>query len=376
MQKTGEQICFYSDASEWGGQEILSARMANSLRGIFKDIFFFYSCPQFSKVLDENIQKVPLPFSASTPFPILRDRSVKKRKAVEFLFKKYRVKNLVICPGNIERCLPAVFAASRQGIRIVSYYPMAYSQQETGAVFGRLRDFLAKQIYPKISEWVVITRAQERLLRRFISKDVPVHILPNPYGGEISEKVHTPQFPLRIGSVGRIYFAQKGQDAIPQMAQSLKRRKFPFSFQVFGDGPDAEKLRAQIQKKDVEKEVILHGWIPGAELRKKLENEIDIVLISSHFEGDPMILYEALGCGVPLLVSRADYMQEYGLPDWMLYDSKDPEDPLRKLEAYPHALDPEEFRKVRTRLFKGRSDRDFCERAQKIFTDIFNGERA
>ena len=372
MPKIREQICLYSDAAEWGGQEILSARIANILSSAFAKILFFHFCPRFQEALDPKIQTVRLPFSAGTPFPIFRDHSRSKQKIVEKLFLDYRVENLVVCPGNIERCLPAVFAAHRLKIRTVSYYPMAFTQSESGATLGKLRDLLAKSIYPLLSEWIVISQTQERLLRRFIARKTPVHLLPNPLSWDFVDPPKIPGTPLKIATVGRIYFLQKGQDAIPILAQKLRQEHFPFSFHIVGDGPDFKSLNSLIEKHRVREFVSISKWISPSELRQMLKERLDLVLIPSHFEGEPLILFEAMQCGLPVLVANEEYVKEYELPDWMLYRPGDLSDAATKIQDLAKNYDRESFIQTRTRLFKNRSEVEFASRVLAIFSRIFS----
>ncbi len=371
MQKINCQICFYSDAPEWGGQEILAARIANSLVDSFAKILFFYSCEPFQNALDPKIQAIRLPFAASTPFPIFRDRSRRKRKIVQNLFQKHRVENLVVCPGNIERCLPAIFAADRLGIFTVSYCPMAYTQRESGAAFGAIRDLLAKTVYPKISEWIVISKTQERLLRRFIAKEVPVHRLSNPLNVTEIGAPKIPDSPLRIATIGRIYFPQKGQDLIPKAARMLKEESFPCTFHIIGDGPDKETLDALIKKNHVEDSVRLSQWMPPQLLHQKMKSDFDILLLPSHFEGDPLVIPEAMACGLPVLIADEEYAKEFALPDWMTFSPGNLSDAVFKIQNFSKNYDEAVFMETRNRLTKERSPESFRQNTHSIFSKIF-----
>lgn len=374
MPEINRQICFYSDAPEWGGQEILSARIANGLVGKFSKILFIHSAPQFQNALDPKISAIRLPFSASTPFPIIRDRSPRKRKIVQTLFQKLRVENLVVCPGNIERCLPAIFAAKKLGIRTVSYFPMAYTQKESGAALGKLRDILAKTVYPKISEWIVISKAQENLLKRFIPKNVPVHLLPNPLSWDGLSTPKIPGHPPRIATIGRIYFPQKGQDFIPKLSRELRKREFPCTFQIIGDGPDAQKLERLIRKERVGEFVRQSGWISPEKLRERMKDEFDLLFVPSRFEGDPLIIPEAMQCGLPILVSNGKYAEEYDLPDWMTYAPENISDAATKITELSQNYDREIFLDTRKRLLENRDNASFMRLADTIFSKIFGQE--
>lgn len=371
MPTQEEVITFYNDAAEWGGQEILSAKMANILASSERKIQFFYFSEPFGKALSPAVKKIKLPFSASTPFPIFRDIFPRKRKIVERLFQNHGVKNLVVCQGNIERCLPAILAASKMDIPIVSYCPMMHTQKESAATFGSLRDIFAKWIYPKVFKWVVISQAEEALLRRFIPKDSPVFTLQNPLSWETVSPPRKPEFPLRIATVGRIYFIQKGQDAIPETAKALSNHGTRATFEIFGNGPDKRKLGKLILKNGVSDCVSLQDWISPDALKKKLSRQIDLVFIPSHFEGEPIVLFEALACGIPVLAANEFYTKSLSLPEWMLYDRRIPNDSWEKIAALPSSYDREEFLRTRERLFRGRSEAEFSSHVLQLFGRLF-----
>lgn len=249
---------------------------------------------------------------------------------------------------------------------------MAFTQSESGATLGKLRDFLAKSIYPLLSEWIVISRTQERLLRRFIARETPVHLLSNPLSWDFVDPPKIPGTPLKIATIGRIYFLQKGQDAVPILAQKLSQEHFPFTFHVIGAGPDFKSLNALLEKHRVREFVSISKWISPNELRQMLKERFDLVLIPSHFEGEPLILFEAMQCGLPVLVANEEYAKEYELPDWMLYRPGDLSDAAAKLQDLSKSYDREIFIQTRTRLFKNRSDVEFASRVLAIFGRIFS----
>ena len=141
-----------------------------------------------------------------------------KQKAKE-LFLKENVRNLVLCPGNIERCLPGLWAANKLHLPLVSYLPLAFTQSETHANLGWLRDLFAGAIYKNVDSWIVNSPYQKRLLERFVKDDIEV--LLNPLAWQISAPARKPRKRMNIAIAGRIFFEQKGQDILPEVAQLL-----------------------------------------------------------------------------------------------------------------------------------------------------------
>ena len=55
-----KHLYFYSDALEWGGQEILAARIANILADKYQ-VHFFFSSEKFKTALNSSVEKISLP---------------------------------------------------------------------------------------------------------------------------------------------------------------------------------------------------------------------------------------------------------------------------------------------------------------------------
>jgi glycosyltransferase involved in cell wall biosynthesis len=364
-------IHFYSDSTEWGGQEVLAARIASALADSnLWNVTFLYSCSQFNSALSPEVIRGHLPYAASTPFPILRDRiPVKKAKAKQILLEQ-KIQILVVCPGNIERCLPAIYAAKELGIHLVSYIPMCYTQVETGAKLGHLRDWMALSIYPLIDEWIVNSNTQEYLLRRFIAKETPVYQIPNPLAFETSQPAKVPNRKMHVATIGRIYFAQKGQDIIPPLAREIKKTGTPIQFSIIGKGPHQNKLERLIEHFQVSEQVDIRSWIPSEEIQHLLQEELTALFIPSHFESGPIVLFEALQCGIPAIIADADYVKDYQLPHWMVYKKNNLADAVDKLCHLPENWIEAEFNEMRNRLFSNRTDTAFRDIVATVFKSL------
>lgn len=367
-----KSLYFYSDAPEWGGQEILAARIANILAEKYR-VHFFFSTEQFKNALCDAIEKVQLPYHSQGPFPIIRDRLSKKIKIAQKLFLEIGAgsedfKKLVICPGNIERCIPAIIASRQLKLEVISYYPMAFTQRESQANLGFFRDLLALRVYPKISQWIVNTPYQEKLLRRFIKKNCAVYQLSNPLTFEKIAEPKKPESIRNITTIGRIYFGQKGQEIIPQIANKITGEK-PF-FTIIGQGPDSEKLTRMVSQKNLQGNFNFVSWASSTGIQEVLQNQTDLLLITSKFESGPMVLFEAIQCGVPVLIANEEYVKDYHLPQWMTYEPGNADDAVKKIRDYPSAWNAEEFISIRQRLFAGRTNEDFEAQVLKIFSAI------
>ena len=368
-----KHLYFYSDAPEWGGQEILAARIANILSQSYQ-VHFFFSSRKFETELFPGVERILLPYHSQGPFPIVRDRLSGKATQARKIFLNHGAgkgdfQKLIVCPGNIERCIPGIRAAHKLGLKIISYYPMAFTQKESLAKFGALRDRLALKVYPLISNWIVNTPYQERLLRRFIPGETKVFQLPNPLTYQEDSAPKKPVSIRQVVTIGRLYFGQKGQQIIPEIASYLEDDS-GIRFHVIGQGSDANKLKQIVAAKNLKDRVFYTSWASPAEIREQLLKYTDILLIPSKFESGPMVLFEALQCGVPVLVADEEYVKDYHLPEWMTFTPGDAQDAAQKIVDMADSWNAEEFEATRKFLFAGRNDEEFQQQVFRIFSQI------
>lgn len=101
----------------------------------------------------------------------------------------------------------------------------------------------------------------------------------------------------RIIAAGRLT-EQKGFDMLIEAAQIIKRYTKGWSIDIFGDGADEEKLIKLIYEKELADFISIKPPVKNIQL--ELLNS-SIYVMSSRWEGLPMILLEAKACGLPIV---------------------------------------------------------------------------
>jgi glycosyltransferase involved in cell wall biosynthesis len=107
---------------------------------------------------------------------------------------------------------------------------------------------------------------------------------------------------LRIAFVGRVDHYQKGIFYLPGILQKLSEMGVDTCFDIVGDGPDLVALRDQIETLVSANTIHFHGSLPHEEAMKILQNA-DVLIMPSHFEGQPITLFETMARGVVPIVS-------------------------------------------------------------------------
>ncbi|VDG17580.1 Lipopolysaccharide 1,6-galactosyltransferase [Lactobacillus acidipiscis] [Lactiplantibacillus mudanjiangensis] len=99
--------------------------------------------------------------------------------------------------------------------------------------------------------------------------------------------------------IGRIQF--EGQKNLKELFDALLLAKSWSSLDIYGTGPDLEVCQAYIKKIGLPGKVIWHGWV--ANPWKKIQSGKALIL-SSTYEGFPMVLLESMARGLPCISSN------------------------------------------------------------------------
>lgn len=120
--------------------------------------------------------------------------------------------------------------------------------------------------------------------------------------------------PLEIVCIGTLHEV-KGQTHLVEACRRLAAADVAFRCRLVGDGPDAEALRRQIAAAGLQGAVRLVGPQTRAEIASLLAGA-DVLVAPSvptrigKREGIPVVLMEAMSCGIPVVASRLSGIPE------------------------------------------------------------------
>lgn len=159
----------------------------------------------------------------------------------------------------------------------------------TSAWMGDLTDRVALRKYDRI---VLLTSEDKELNWR---KKSCISVIPNPSGlctgncASLEDK--------RVIAVGRLSYQKNYASMIRAFSDVAKR--FPeWRLDIYGDGDERDSLKQLISELSLENIVNLRGStqnVYGEMLHSSL------LTLSSRFEGLPMVLIEAISCGLPVV---------------------------------------------------------------------------
>jgi len=181
---------------------------------------------------------------------------------------------------------------------------------------------------------------------------------------------------LRLGFVGRLEHNQKGVLYLPGIVDALNARGVRFQLKIAGKGREEGALRAGLAESLRTGQTEMAGALGPAEIPGFLA-ETDILLFTSHFEGCPNALLEAMMAGcVPvswLIEGTTDYLitdEQTGL----ICDMGD----VDRFATLVASLGEDRDRLASMHRAVGREARArfSSERAAQVYADVFREVRA
>ncbi|MEX2336147.1 MAG: glycosyltransferase family 4 protein [Fulvivirga sp.] len=101
--------------------------------------------------------------------------------------------------------------------------------------------------------------------------------------------------------VGRVE-ERKGIYELLEIAKVLKQNKLEFTLNIVGGGDLFAVINNLIKKEKLDN-ITLHGQVADKSLLKNLYNQADAFVFTSHDEGFPRVLYEAMASGLPIFTT-------------------------------------------------------------------------
>jgi glycosyltransferase involved in cell wall biosynthesis len=147
----------------------------------------------------------------------------------------------------------------------------------------------------RLDAFLTLTHRDARHARRELGERVPVRVMRNPappYSGPLSDQTH----PVVVAA-GRLE-RSKGFDLLLDGWAKVVARHPEWRLAVFGEGSARPELERQLAALGLEGSARLRGYT------NRLQEEMaaaSLFVLSSRREGYPMVLLEAMGCGLPVV---------------------------------------------------------------------------
>jgi len=324
------KILFYTDSREFGGHDVATLRILSGLLDSGYQIDFVFR--KKNQRLLERLEAM----QRAAPGLQLRGLSVPPLKYPDlagFLYRRYLagLKAIVsevapdavfVSQGNVGISWAGLRAAHELKVGCVSYVPMARSRLLLSGFKGRLRQLLSRHVVDWPDRWLTCTQAQRQYLQEAGARQ-PIDILPNPIAipALSSQKAaraanQIPADALVIGMAGRFNNAQKGCDLLVEaLLSAVPGSRLRETWVLFiGDGEEREKIHASLANAGWGGRLRFTGW---TDTPWEHFAALDLLVMPSRYEGQPLTMQEALLCGVPVCGTRVEGLADYLPRDWL-----------------------------------------------------------
>ena len=176
----------------------------------------------------------------------------------------------------------------------IPFFVVCHSYDEKKTVSPLVRSRLQK-VYSRARQVLAVSKGQAAVMRHQLHHSLPnLALVKNPVNISKARIIDfPPEEPASFAIVGLLH-ALKRQDMVIRILSTEAWRHRPWRLNIYGDGPDLEKLKALVSENCVQEKVFFKGYEKSIE---KVWSENHLLLISSVQEAAPMVLTEAQCCG-------------------------------------------------------------------------------
>lgn len=255
--------------------------------------------------LSSNIECLDASVSAPSKFGFLQ-----KLTLLNSAIRRFQP-NAIATVGHGVSNLLLGFLASRKT-------PRLYYEVMGIPVHGR---FNPRRYYP----WVYTHfAAQSQLVGQLLQQQLHLKNLPTvlpafPQGHELTAPL--PVINARAVPLGSAKAAFFGR-LVPHKQPHLLAQHFAqiaetvAEYHIHGTGPETERIQKIIQENSLQNRVFLHGRYPDGAAYLDLMSRYDLLVLPTiGAEGIPLVLVEALACGVPFVACNTGGIADAALPN-------------------------------------------------------------
>ena len=164
-----------------------------------------------------------------------------------------------------------------------------YNRSGLMGLADKVRAWMDERLVRKFDWFVVLTQEDMQMWGEMPG----IRVIPNA-ANFIAEK-YSDCSAKRVIAVGRLDY-QKSFDRLIRVWEKVHQQMPDWRLDIFGQGEWKEMLQGMIDERGLQETVKLNG--PTKNIGQEY-SESSMIVMSSHYEGFPMVMIEAMACGLP-----------------------------------------------------------------------------
>jgi glycosyltransferase involved in cell wall biosynthesis len=175
---------------------------------------------------------------------------------------------------------------------------------------GFFRKWVSRFVVKRAAMVTTVTNDLMLAMQSYQLKNQHYTVLPNVVDMELFQPLAKPQH-TTVNFVHISCFEDKSKNisGLLRAIGKLSDAELDFSFTLIGDGMDFDWLKAYANELKISEKINFTGLLQGIDLAKKLAQS-DVLVLFSNYENMPVVILEALACGIPVVATRVGGIPE------------------------------------------------------------------
>ena len=222
-------------------------------------------------------------------------RRTQHKKALTTLLMQERADIVVSLYPSESSFLPAIKDGSKKVLELhyCKFFRLQYGRKGLMGLIDRYRTRLDERLVRRFDRFVVLTEEDKGYWGNLPN----IEVIPN--AALFIAPRYSTQNEKRVIAVGRLDY-QKGFDRLIEAWALVQQNPACRSWRldIFGQGEWQEMLEEMIRERDLGQTAQINP--PSKQIGEEYAAS-SILVMSSHYEGFPMVMIEAMACGVPVV---------------------------------------------------------------------------
>ena len=174
---------------------------------------------------------------------------------------------------------------------------------------GSLRKMATKVVVKKAALVTTVTENLAEAMQAHGLRNQRYVTLPNVVNFELFRPLpHHNDIP-KIAHVSCFEDKSKNISGLLESLKMMKDKGIPYQAVLIGEGMDLEAMKMKAHTLGLDDQVRFTGLLQGSALAETMA-ACDFLVISSHYENMPVVILEALACGLPVVATRVGGIPE------------------------------------------------------------------